>query len=63
VSDAIDRLTAAVSAMDVQTEVRWFPEGTKTAAGTPDSVFPLTPAELLRCSGAEVAAFRESPDG
>lgn len=33
------------------------------AAGTPDSVFPLSPAELLRCSGAEVAAFRESPDG
>jgi prolyl-tRNA editing enzyme YbaK/EbsC (Cys-tRNA(Pro) deacylase) len=33
------------------------------AAGTPDSVFPLTPAELLRCSGAEVATFRESADG
>jgi prolyl-tRNA editing enzyme YbaK/EbsC (Cys-tRNA(Pro) deacylase) len=28
------------------------------AAGTPDSVFPLTPAELLRVSGAEVARFR-----
>jgi prolyl-tRNA editing enzyme YbaK/EbsC (Cys-tRNA(Pro) deacylase) len=33
------------------------------AAGTPDSVFPLTPAELLRCTGADVARFRESPDG
>jgi prolyl-tRNA editing enzyme YbaK/EbsC (Cys-tRNA(Pro) deacylase) len=33
------------------------------AAGTPDSVFPLSPDELLRCSGAEVAAFRESSDG
>jgi prolyl-tRNA editing enzyme YbaK/EbsC (Cys-tRNA(Pro) deacylase) len=32
------------------------------AAGTPDSVFPLTPADLLRCSGAEVADFGESPD-
>ena len=28
------------------------------AAGTPDAVFPLTPAELLRVSGAEVARFR-----
>ncbi|HEY6566007.1 MAG TPA: YbaK/EbsC family protein [Actinomycetota bacterium] len=25
------------------------------AAGTPDSVFPLSPAELLRVSGAEIA--------
>jgi prolyl-tRNA editing enzyme YbaK/EbsC (Cys-tRNA(Pro) deacylase) len=33
------------------------------AAGTPDSVFPLSPAELLRCTGAEVATFRESPEG
>jgi prolyl-tRNA editing enzyme YbaK/EbsC (Cys-tRNA(Pro) deacylase) len=30
------------------------------AAGTPDSVFPLTPADLLRWTGAEVAAFGES---
>jgi prolyl-tRNA editing enzyme YbaK/EbsC (Cys-tRNA(Pro) deacylase) len=28
------------------------------AAGTPDSVFPLSPAELLRVSEAEVARFR-----
>jgi prolyl-tRNA editing enzyme YbaK/EbsC (Cys-tRNA(Pro) deacylase) len=28
------------------------------AAGTPDAVFALTPAELLRVSGAEVARFR-----
>ncbi len=33
------------------------------AAGTPDSVFPLSPAELLRCTGAQVATFRESPEG
>jgi prolyl-tRNA editing enzyme YbaK/EbsC (Cys-tRNA(Pro) deacylase) len=33
------------------------------AAGTPDSVFPLSPAELVRCSGAEVVAFRESAAG
>ncbi len=33
------------------------------AAGTPDSVFPLSPAELLRCTGAQVAGFRESPEG
>jgi prolyl-tRNA editing enzyme YbaK/EbsC (Cys-tRNA(Pro) deacylase) len=33
------------------------------AAGTPDSVFPLSPAELLRCTGAEVATFREPPEG
>jgi prolyl-tRNA editing enzyme YbaK/EbsC (Cys-tRNA(Pro) deacylase) len=32
------------------------------AAGTPDSVFPLAPADLLRCAGAEVADFGESPD-
>jgi prolyl-tRNA editing enzyme YbaK/EbsC (Cys-tRNA(Pro) deacylase) len=29
------------------------------AAGTPDSVFPLTPAELVRASGGEPAEFRE----
>ena len=29
------------------------------AAGTPDSVFPLTPAELLRVSGARPAALAE----
>ena len=32
------------------------------AAGTPDSVFPLTPADLLRWTGATVAAFGESSD-
>jgi prolyl-tRNA editing enzyme YbaK/EbsC (Cys-tRNA(Pro) deacylase) len=29
------------------------------AAGTPDSVFPLTPSELRRASGAEPADFTE----
>jgi prolyl-tRNA editing enzyme YbaK/EbsC (Cys-tRNA(Pro) deacylase) len=29
------------------------------AAGTPDAVFCLTPAELLRTSRGEVAAFAE----
>lgn len=29
------------------------------AAGTPDSVFPLPPAELQRAAGAEVADFTE----
>jgi prolyl-tRNA editing enzyme YbaK/EbsC (Cys-tRNA(Pro) deacylase) len=29
------------------------------AAGTPDSVFPLTPAELVQLSGGEVAPFTE----
>jgi prolyl-tRNA editing enzyme YbaK/EbsC (Cys-tRNA(Pro) deacylase) len=29
------------------------------AAGTPDSVFPLTPDRLLAASGARVAAFRQ----
>lgn len=29
------------------------------AAGTPDAVFSLTPAELLRVSGAEIARFTE----
>ena len=29
------------------------------AAGTPDSVFPLTPAELLRVTGASPSAFAE----
>ena len=29
------------------------------AAGTPDSVFPLTPAALIRASGATAATFRE----
>jgi prolyl-tRNA editing enzyme YbaK/EbsC (Cys-tRNA(Pro) deacylase) len=27
------------------------------AAGTPDSVFPLTPADLLRVTGARPSAF------
>ncbi len=30
------------------------------AAGTPDSVFPLSPADLVRVSGASVAAFADS---
>jgi prolyl-tRNA editing enzyme YbaK/EbsC (Cys-tRNA(Pro) deacylase) len=30
------------------------------AAGTPDSVFPLTPAELRDAAGAEVAHFKEA---
>jgi Cys-tRNA(Pro) deacylase len=30
------------------------------AAGTPDSVFPLTPAELLRVSGASAADIAET---
>jgi prolyl-tRNA editing enzyme YbaK/EbsC (Cys-tRNA(Pro) deacylase) len=30
------------------------------AAGTPDSVFPLTPAELTTASGGTVAAFAET---
>ena len=29
------------------------------AAGTPDSVFPLSPDDLVRASGAEPAEFRE----
>jgi prolyl-tRNA editing enzyme YbaK/EbsC (Cys-tRNA(Pro) deacylase) len=29
------------------------------AAGTPDSVFPLTPDDLVRASGGEPAEFRE----
>ena len=29
------------------------------AAGTPDSVFPITPAELQEAAGAEAADFRE----
>lgn len=33
------------------------------AAGTPDSVFALSPAELLRCTGAETAVFGESLEG
>ena len=32
------------------------------AAGTPDSVFPLTPADLLRCTGAAVADFGDPGD-
>jgi prolyl-tRNA editing enzyme YbaK/EbsC (Cys-tRNA(Pro) deacylase) len=31
------------------------------AAGTPDAVFATTPSELLRVTGARVAAFREEP--
>jgi prolyl-tRNA editing enzyme YbaK/EbsC (Cys-tRNA(Pro) deacylase) len=30
------------------------------AAGTPDSVFPLSPSELVRAAGAEPADFTES---
>jgi prolyl-tRNA editing enzyme YbaK/EbsC (Cys-tRNA(Pro) deacylase) len=29
------------------------------AAGTPDAVFPITPADLLRVTGAEVADLKE----
>jgi prolyl-tRNA editing enzyme YbaK/EbsC (Cys-tRNA(Pro) deacylase) len=29
------------------------------AAGTPDSVFPITPADLVRCTGGTVAGFAE----
>jgi prolyl-tRNA editing enzyme YbaK/EbsC (Cys-tRNA(Pro) deacylase) len=29
------------------------------AAGTPDSVFPITPEDLVRASGGEVADFRD----
>ncbi len=32
------------------------------AAGTPDSVFPLSPAELVRCTGAQVVDFGLSSD-
>ena len=38
----------------LQHEVVW------AAAGTPDSVFPLTPDDLVRWSEAEVAGFGES---
>jgi prolyl-tRNA editing enzyme YbaK/EbsC (Cys-tRNA(Pro) deacylase) len=31
------------------------------AAGTPHSVFPIAPAELLRVTGAEPASFTERP--
>ena len=41
----------------LRNEVVW------AAAGTPDSVFPLTPADLVRWTGAEVAEFVESPTG
>ena len=33
------------------------------AAGTPDSVFPLAPADLVRLSGGTRAAFAEIPPG
>jgi prolyl-tRNA editing enzyme YbaK/EbsC (Cys-tRNA(Pro) deacylase) len=31
------------------------------AAGTPHSVFPISPTDLLRATGAEPAAFTEPP--
>ena len=31
------------------------------AGGTPDTVFPITPADLLRTTGAQVADVREEP--
>jgi prolyl-tRNA editing enzyme YbaK/EbsC (Cys-tRNA(Pro) deacylase) len=33
------------------------------AAGTPDSVFPLSPADLRRCTGAVPVDLRETPAG
>jgi prolyl-tRNA editing enzyme YbaK/EbsC (Cys-tRNA(Pro) deacylase) len=33
------------------------------AAGTPDSVFPIGPGELLEASGAVVADFKEEEEG
>jgi len=49
-----DRLKAFVDRDLLSLEVVW------AAAGTPDSVFLLTPAELLRASGGTTATFRES---
>jgi prolyl-tRNA editing enzyme YbaK/EbsC (Cys-tRNA(Pro) deacylase) len=37
----------------LQHEVLW------AAAGTPDSVFPITPEELLRMTGGRVEDFKE----
>ena len=31
------------------------------AAGTPDAVFPITPADLIRVTGATVADFKVEP--
>jgi len=33
------------------------------AAGTPDGVFPIEPADLVELSGAEPADLAEIPDG
>jgi len=33
------------------------------AAGTPDSVFPIAPEELMRLAGAQVAGFTETRPG
>ena len=30
------------------------------AAGAPDAVFPVTPADLLRLSGGRLAAFKQA---
>ncbi len=48
------RLTALVDEDLLSWEQIW------AAAGTPDSVFPLTPIDLQRTSGAEIAAFARS---
>jgi len=48
-----DRLTAYLDPVLLAFQEVW------AAAGTPDSVFPLTPSELQRAAGAEAADFTE----
>ncbi|HEY3210137.1 MAG TPA: YbaK/EbsC family protein [Actinomycetota bacterium] len=47
------RLMALVDRDLLSHEVLW------AAAGTPDSVFPITPDELLRTTGGQVADFKD----
>ncbi len=49
----VERLRAFIDRDLLRFEEVW------AAAGTPDSVFPLTPAELLRISGARPAPLAE----
>ncbi|MEW1614696.1 MULTISPECIES: hypothetical protein [unclassified Streptomyces] len=58
VSHAHPQIAEAPAAMGLQIEVRRFPDATRTAAGTPHTVFPLAPKTLIAHAGATVADVR-----
>jgi len=56
---AVARVVEALRFQGFSAEVVEFPVSTRTAAGAPNSVFGLAPAELIRVSGGELADIKE----